>query len=99
MNASKAGGGIQSDGLWRNWAGNQRSRPARIERPTSEAEVVDLVRRAVADDLRVRVVGSAHSFTGIARTDDVLVSLDDLVGLMAVEDDTGRVTVLSLIHI
>ena len=63
MNASKVGGGIRSDGSWRNWAGNQRSRPARIERPTSEAEVVDLVRRAVADDLRVRVVGACLLYT------------------------------------
>jgi L-gulonolactone oxidase len=93
VNASKAGGGIRSDGSWRNWAGNQRSRPARIERPTSEAEVVDLVRRAVADDLRVRVVGAGHSFTGIARTDDVLVTLDGMNGLVAVDDDTGRVRV------
>ena len=93
MNTSKAGGGIRPDGSWRNWAGNQRSYPARIERPTTEAEVVDLVRRAVADDLRVRVVGAGHSFTAVARTDDVLVSLDDLVGVVAVDDHTGRVTV------
>ena len=40
MNASKAGGGIRPDGSWRNWAGNQRSYPVRVERPTTEAEVV-----------------------------------------------------------
>ncbi len=93
MNASKAGGGIRADGSWRNWAGNQRSRPARVERPTTEAEVVDVVRRAVADDLRVRVVGAAHSFTAMARTDDVLVSLDGLAGVVAFDDATGRVAV------
>tara|TARA_B100000700_G_scaffold241503_1_gene268763 strand:- start:1879 stop:3228 length:1350 start_codon:yes stop_codon:yes gene_type:complete len=85
--------GIRADGSWRNWAGNQWSRPTRIERPSSEEEVADLVRRAAADGFRVRVVGSAHSFTGIARTDDVLVTLDDLNGLVAVDDDTGRVRV------
>jgi L-gulono-1,4-lactone dehydrogenase len=89
VNSSKAGGGIRADGTWRNWAGNQRSRPSRIERPTTEAEVVDLVRRAVADDLRVRVVGAGHSFTAIARTDDVLVSLDGLTGVVAIDDATG----------
>ena len=93
MSASRAGGGIRADGTWRNWAGNQRSRPARIERPTTEAEVVDLVRRAAGDGLRVRVVGAAHSFTGVARTDDVLVTLDGLAGVVAVDEDTGRVTV------
>ncbi len=93
MNASKAGGGIRPDGSWRNWAGNQRIYPVRVERPTTEAEVADLVRRAVADDLRVRVVGAGHSFTAVARTDDVLVSLDELTGLVAVDDATGRATV------
>ena len=74
-------GGIKSDGSWSNWAGNQRSRPVRIEYPTSETEVVDLVQRAASDDLRVRVVGAGHSFTSIARTNDVLVSLDGLTGI------------------
>ena len=87
------GGGIRADGSWRNWAGNQSSRPVRIERPASESEVGDLVRRATADGLRVRVVGAGHSFTPIARTDDVLVSLDGLTGIEAVDDTSGRVRV------
>ncbi len=86
-------GGIKSDGSWSNWAGNQRSRPVRIEYPTSETEVVDLVQRAASDDLRVRVVGAGHSFTSIARTNDVLVSLDGLTGIESLDDATGRVRV------
>ncbi|MDG2428837.1 MAG: D-arabinono-1,4-lactone oxidase [Acidimicrobiales bacterium] len=86
-------GGIKPDGSWRNWAGNQRSRPVRIEHPTSETDVVDLVHRAASDDLRVRVVGAGHSFTSIARTDDVLVSLDRLTGIECFDDTTGRVRV------
>jgi len=42
---------------WINWAGNQQSKPVRIERPASELEVVEVVRRAVAERLRVKVVG------------------------------------------
>ena len=51
------------------------------------------MRRATADGLRVRVVGAGHSFTPIARTDDVLVSLDGLTGIEAVDDASGRVRV------
>ena len=51
------------------------------------------MRRATADGLRVRVVGAGHSFTPIARTDDVLVSLDGLTGIEAVDDTSGRVRV------
>lgn len=86
-------GGIRIDGSWRNWAGNQRSRPTRIERPTSEVEVADLVRRSAIDRLRVRVVGAGHSFTSIARTDDVLVSLDGLTGIESIDDSLGLVRV------
>jgi L-gulonolactone oxidase len=85
--------GIRSDGSWRNWAGNQRSRPVRIARPTSEPDVVALVREAATDGLGVRVVGAGHSFTAIARTDDVLVTLDDMTGIVAVDEATGRVRV------
>ncbi|MCS5665002.1 MAG: FAD-binding protein, partial [Acidimicrobiales bacterium] len=51
------------------------------------------MRRATADGLRVRAVGAGHSFTPIARTDDVLVSLDGLTGIEAVDDASGRVRV------
>uniref|UniRef100_UPI000B045B5E AtzH-like domain-containing protein n=1 Tax=Aeromicrobium sp. REDSEA-S32_B7 TaxID=1811526 RepID=UPI000B045B5E len=39
------------------------------------------------------LLGAGASVRGIARTDDVLVTLDDLNGLVAVDDDTGRVRV------
>ena len=52
-----------------------------------------LVREAATDGLGVRVVGAGHSFTAIARTDDVLVTLDDMTGIVAVDEATGRVRV------
>ena len=85
--------GISSDGSWRNWAGNQRSTPVRIERPRSEADVVALVRAAAADGRRVKVVGAGHSFTAIARTDDVLVTLDNMGAVVGIDHDTGQVRV------
>jgi L-gulonolactone oxidase len=61
---------------WRNWAGNQSCSPASIERPTSEDELVAIVRRAAETSERVKVVGAGHSFTSIACTDGALVDLD-----------------------
>ncbi len=87
------GNGIRSDGTWRNWAGNQVARPVRIERPCTEQEVSALVRRAVADGRRVRVVGAGHSFTAIAVTDDVLVTLDDLAAVVDIDRESGLVRV------
>lgn len=85
--------GIGSDGTWRNWAGNQQASPVRVERPRSEADVVALVRAASADGQRVKVVGAGHSFTAIARTDEVLVTLDDMGAVVGIDRDNGRVTV------
>src|SRR4051794_22360400 len=79
--------------LWRNWAGNQVCAPSAIERPGSEAEVVDVVQRAVADGRRVKVVGSGHSFTPIACTDGHLVDIGRLDRVLHHDVDAGTVTV------
>jgi L-gulonolactone oxidase len=63
---------------WRNWSGEQRCAPLRIERPQSEEAVAGAVRRAAAEGRRVRVSASGHSFTDIACTDDVMLRLDAL---------------------
>lgn len=79
--------------LWRNWTGDQRCAPTRIARPTSEQELADVVRRAVAEGLPVRPVGSGHSFTDIVCTDGVLVDTSALNRVLDVDPATGRVTV------
>ena len=55
--------------VWKNWTGDQRCAPAEIVRPTSEDELAQVVADAAARGLRVRAVGSGHSFTDIACTD------------------------------
>jgi L-gulono-1,4-lactone dehydrogenase len=74
---------------WTNWAGNQSCAPARIARPTSESELVDLVKAAAAAGQRVKAVGSGHSFTSIACTDGVLVDLSGLGRVLGVEPATA----------
>ncbi len=70
---------------WRNWSGEQRCAPERIERPQSEDAVAEAVRRAVAEGRRVRVSASGHSFTDIACTDDVMLRLDALDEVASVD--------------
>ena len=84
---------------WRNWAGNQRCAPARVARPASEAELVDVVKTAAAEGLTVKAVGAGHSFTDIACTGGVQVRLDDYGGVVSVDKERGRVTVQSGIRI
>ena len=80
---------------WTNWAGNVTARPRRAERPRTTAELADLLSAAAAEGRRVRPVGSGHSFTPIAATDEVQVGLDHLSGVLAADRATGRVRVLA----
>ena len=78
---------------WRNWAENQKSHPSVIERPSSESEVIAVVNRAVSNKQRVKVVGSGHSFTGIAVPDEVMIDLSKLNRIVDVDRARGLVTV------
>jgi FAD/FMN-containing dehydrogenase len=80
---------------WSNWSGLVRAAPERLVSPTSEAEVADLVRTTVADGLSLRVAGAGHSFTALVATDDVIASLDQVVGLVDVDPDRQEVEVLA----
>src|SRR5688500_8377020 len=60
---------------WSNWAGNQVCAPVSIRKPTTEAELVRIVKDAARAGTRVKCVGAGHSFTPIACTDGVLVDL------------------------
>jgi FAD-linked oxidoreductase len=78
---------------WTNWGRTSRSTPARIVRPRSAEEVADALRGASRDGLTVRPVGSAHSFTALARTDGVLLETHGLAGLRSVDRAAGTITV------
>lgn len=82
------------NGTWRNWARTESAKPVRIERPGSIGAVQRAVRGAARAGLRVKAVGAGHSFTGIAVATGVLLELDDLTGVVAVDRDRGRVTLL-----
>lgn len=77
---------------WRNWARTEAVRPLRVERPADGGAVQRAVRAAAASGLRVKPVGSGHSFTGIAVAPDVQLDLADLSGVIDADAATGRVT-------
>jgi FAD/FMN-containing dehydrogenase len=71
---------------WQNWSGSQRHK-ARVLAPADVAGVAEAVRAAAAAERTVRCVGSAHSFVPFW-TDDVILALDHVSGLVDV--DAGR---------
>ena len=78
---------------WKNWAGNQQCTPERIERPATEQGLVRIVKQAAAAGQRVKVVGSGHSFTGIALTDGRLVKLDDYRRVLSIDREKQTASV------
>ncbi|GAB6858661.1 D-arabinono-1,4-lactone oxidase [Microbacterium xylanilyticum] len=80
---------------WHNWGRSASIRPLRVERPRSPEGVQRAVLAAAAHGLRVKAVGAGHSFTGVAVAPDVLLELDDLQGLVSVDEARGRVTLLA----
>ncbi|MEU1513646.1 D-arabinono-1,4-lactone oxidase [Streptomyces sp. NPDC005811] len=81
------------NGTWRNWGGNVTARPAREVMPASVDELAAAVRRAAEDGLKVKAVGTGHSFTSIAATDGVLIRPQLLTGIRKIDRDTMTVTV------
>jgi L-gulono-1,4-lactone dehydrogenase len=58
---------------WRNWAGNQRAEPVRTVVARDAGAVAAAVRAAADAGLRVRALGSGHSFSAVGTPVDVAV--------------------------
>jgi FAD/FMN-containing dehydrogenase len=76
---------------WSNWSGSQRH-SARMVRPDSVSALQALVRDAGRRGQQLRAVGTGHSFVPFW-TDDVIVSLDALSGVIEVDQALGLATV------
>lgn len=66
---------------WNNWLGNYSGNPEIIY-PESESDIVTIFEKATITKRNVRVTGSGHSFTALCFTNDILVSLDRMSGLV-----------------
>jgi L-gulonolactone oxidase len=80
--------------MWRNWAGDQTCSPLAIERPSSVAQLQEVIKRAVEGGQALRAAGSGHSFTDIACTDGVMVDLGSGMNrILDVDSEAGLVRV------
>jgi L-gulono-1,4-lactone dehydrogenase len=84
---------------WRNWAGDERCRPARRTSPASVEELAVAVAGAQAAGLRARVAGAGHSFSDIALTDGLMISMERMRRVLDVDPSSGLVRVQSGITI
>ena len=78
---------------WTNWSGTITCTPRTISAPCSEAEIRDLVGAAAQTNTTVRVTGTGHSFVPLSASDDLLLSLDNLQGIVAIDQAAQQATV------
>lgn len=72
-------GTAQADN-WQNWSGGQKATPKTLAYPSSEAELATLVKNAQGN---VRAVGGSHSFTPVAASQDTMISLEAMNGVIS----------------
>jgi L-gulonolactone oxidase len=81
----------ESPAPWRNWAGDQRCAPAARRRPGSPGELTKALAEAAGADRHVRVVGAGHSFSEIAMTDGMMLSMERMARVLDVDESSGLV--------
>lgn len=96
MNTSSHGMTVNDFGLehahWRNWVGNQSCVRAARAAPQSEDELCTLIAGATAKGMNVRVAGSGHSFTPVALTSGLHLTLAGMKGVKHIDRERRRVT-------
>ncbi len=75
--------------IQKNWAGNYTYSAVRLHRPTTIDQVQDTVSRC----RKLRVLGSRHSFNGIADSTEDLISLEHLNQVIALDREHHTVTI------
>lgn len=73
----------------RNWAGTVTFSAPRFASPTTREQLADLVRGASG----VRAVGSRHSFSALADSDDLMVSVEAMPAGVTVHAERGTASV------
>ncbi|WP_349436982.1 D-arabinono-1,4-lactone oxidase [Pararhizobium sp. A13] len=84
---------MDAGGHWRNWVGNQSCIVRQKGAPESEAALSEMVREATSNGLNVRCAGSGHSFTPVALTSGLHLTLSGLQGITNIDTARKRVSV------
>ena len=84
---------------WSNWAGNQHVDGVSLFAPRSEEALQQVVQFANSNNIRVKAVGSGHSFTAIALAEGVLIDLTNYDAVIAIDKNANTVMVQSGIQL
>jgi L-gulonolactone oxidase len=74
---------------WSNWSGRESCEPSELRFVRSVDDLRAIVWQAAQDGRHVRVAGSGHSHFRLVPTDDVIVDLSGLGGVIDVDAAAG----------
>ncbi len=64
---------------WTNWSGRLQSNPSLFATPSNSNQLIELIQQSE----KCRIVGAGHSFSPLVVTEDTLISLDAISGLIS----------------
>jgi FAD/FMN-containing dehydrogenase len=73
---------------WTNWAGNHSCVALNYFEPETEDQLKDLVCYAADNKKKIRVAGAGHSFSPIALSNEILVSMKNFRKLVSIDTQT-----------
>ncbi|EAT12191.1 FAD-binding protein [Bermanella marisrubri] len=75
---------------WRNWSGSQVCYPENRLAPTSVAELSQIIQATRGN---IRAVGAGHSFSPLVPTNDTMITLSRLNGIVSVDQANTTATI------
>ncbi len=74
---------------WINWSGSLRFVPARCLEPANEQELATIIRSIYHEGKRFRLAAAGHSSSALVETNETLINLKKMKGLVAHAGDTA----------
>lgn len=71
--------------MWKNWSGYVSSDRAALHTPATHEALKQVLSEANRREASVRMVGAGHSFSPLVQTDDIMLSLDKLQGVIGID--------------
>lgn len=79
----------------KNWAKSFEFSPSLVKAPASTDEAQRIIHEAIKNKKNVRMRGSAHSWTKLIETSDTFIHLDNMQGILNVDQDKKQITALA----
>lgn len=78
---------------WNNWSLSVHCEPEKLLFPKNLSDLRAIVKKCHTNHKKIRVVGAGHSFTPLAATSEILISIDALAGIDKIDREKNIVTV------